>query len=76
MHWFSHNCIMDVVTWPTATPATPTMLKVFSQTYTARKALRTAPARTAPEKMPHFVIFVPGDLDLWPPNSNSGVIFV
>jgi len=32
--------------------------------------------RTAPEKMPHFFVFIPSDLDLWPWHSNSGEIFV
>jgi len=72
MRWFSHrrrtgrwhNCntylLTDVVAWPTATPATPAMLNMFSHhTLHARPPERTAAARTAPEKMPHFVVFSP-----------------
>jgi len=51
--------LTDVVAWPTATPAMPAMLKMFSQTYTARKD----PGDRAPEdrsrKIPHFVVFSP-----------------
>ena len=88
MRWFSHrrrtggrhNCItyllMDVLAW-----ITPAMLKMLSQTFTARRA----PENRAPEdrsrKMPHFVVFlslVTLTFDLWPltPNSNFGEIFV
>jgi len=42
------------------------MLKMFSQTDTACKAPKdlAREERTAPEKMSHIVVFVPGDLDL------------
>jgi len=89
MRWFSHqhrtsgrhNCItyllMDIVAWPTATPAMPAMLKMFCQTYTACKAPKDHAREDRSRKsatLCHFFVFV--DLDFWPPNSNSGEIFV
>jgi len=45
---------MDVVSWPTATPAAPAMLKMFSQTYTPHNPPEDCALEDcASEKMSH-----------------------
>jgi len=86
MRWFSHrrrtggrnNCtsylLMDIVSWPTATPAATVMLKIFPKhTPHARPPW---PLSKKCRTLSFFLSLVTLTFDLWFPYSNSGEIFV